>query len=51
MVMLGASWTLKLNEHVRVDLVYTSGQRQGTRDWIDLFGHLFILAPSAILMV
>ena len=24
MVMLGAAWTLKINEHVRVDLVYSS---------------------------
>ena len=37
MVMLGASWTLKVNEHVRVDLIYGSvGYRE--RDWIDLTG-------------
>jgi TRAP-type mannitol/chloroaromatic compound transport system permease small subunit len=50
MVMLGASWTLKVNEHVRVDLLYTSvGDR--TRIWIDLFGTLLFLIPFCILMI
>ena len=50
MVMLGASWTLKLNEHVRVDLVYGSvGYR--TRSWIDLIGGvLFLLPVCAVLL-
>ncbi len=44
MVMLGASWTLKMNEHVRVDLIYGSvGYR--TRSWIDLIGGLLFLVP------
>lgn len=50
MVMLGASWTLKLNEHVRVDLVYTSVSDRA-RVWIDLIGTLLFLAPFCILMV
>lgn len=50
MVMLGASWTLKLNEHVRVDLLYTSvGDR--ARVWIDLLGTLFFLMPFCVLMI
>ena len=50
MVMLGASWTLKMNEHVRVDLVYTSVSDRA-RVWIDLIGTLLFLAPFCILMV
>ena len=44
MVMLGAAWTLKINEHVRVDLVYGSVSER-TRTWIDLLGGLFFLLP------
>ncbi len=50
MVMLGASWTLKVNEHVRVDLVYTSVSDR-TRIWIDFFGCLLFLLPFCILMI
>ncbi len=50
MVMLGASWTLKVNEHVRVDLLYTSVSNR-TRIWIDLFGTLLFLIPFCILMM
>ncbi len=50
MVMLGAAWTLKINEHVRVDLVYGSVSER-TRTWIDLLGGLFFLLPICILMV
>ena len=50
MVMLGAPWTLKMNEHVRVDLVYGSvGYRK--RDWIDLIGGIFFLVPICLLMI
>lgn len=43
-VMLGASWTLKMNEHVRVDIFYGSlGDR--TRLWVDLFGLVVFLLP------
>ena len=44
-VMLGASYTLKVNEHVRVDLVY--GQLSGRgRAWVDLLGTIFFLLPA-----
>jgi len=50
MVMLGAPATLKLNEHVRVDLIYGSvGYR--TRTWIDLLGAIFFLVPICLLMI
>ncbi len=50
MVMLGGAWTLKVNEHVRVDLLYGSVSER-TRTWIDLLGGLFFLLPMCILMI
>lgn len=43
-VMLGASYTLKLNEHVRVDIVYSALSDRG-RIVVDLFGLLVFLLP------
>ncbi|MDH5484653.1 MAG: TRAP transporter small permease subunit [Gammaproteobacteria bacterium] len=42
--LIGAAYTLKYDEHVRVDIVYS---RLGTRGkaWINLLGSLFILLP------
>lgn len=50
MVMLGASWTLKVNEHVRVDLVYGSVSDRA-RVWIDLLGAIFFLMPMCVLLI
>jgi TRAP-type mannitol/chloroaromatic compound transport system permease small subunit len=50
MVMLGASWTLAMNEHVRVDLFYGWASEK-TRLWIDLLGGIFFLAPMCVLMI
>ena len=47
-VMLGASYTLKRNEHVRVDLIYARLSDRG-RIWVDLFGLSFFLMPACIL--
>ena len=47
-VMLGASYTLKRNEHVRVDLIY-SFVSDRTRIWIDLFGLILFLMPACLL--
>ena len=49
LVLLGASYTLKRNEHVRVDIVYG---RLSTRAqiWIDILGGLFFLLPAAIMI-
>ena len=48
-VMLGASYTLKRNEHVRVDIVYAnvSTRRQ---IGIDIFGSIFFLLPATLIM-
>jgi TRAP-type mannitol/chloroaromatic compound transport system permease small subunit len=44
MVMVGAPVVLKLNEHVRVDLIY--GKLKGNKPvYVDLFGLLFFLLP------
>ena len=47
-VMLGASYTLKRNEHVRVDLIYSQLSDRG-RLWVDLFGLIFFLMPACLL--
>jgi len=47
-VMLGASYTLKRNEHVRVDLIYSQLSDRG-RLWVDLFGLVFFLMPACML--
>jgi TRAP-type mannitol/chloroaromatic compound transport system permease small subunit len=48
-VMLGAAYTLKRNEHVRVDLVYGSVP-QRIRLWIDVFGIILSLLPAMLLL-
>ncbi len=47
-VMLGSAYTLKRNEHVRVDLIYSRLSDRG-RLWVDLFGFTFFLMPACIL--
>ncbi|MFM2029990.1 MAG: hypothetical protein RL517_1182 [Pseudomonadota bacterium] len=47
-VMLGASYTLKRNEHVRVDLIYSQLSDRG-RIYIDLFGLVVFLMPACLL--
>lgn len=48
--MLGAAWTMKRNEHVRVDVV-SSRLHKRTRDRIELFGLLVFFAPFVILHI
>lgn len=48
--LLAAAYTLKRNEHVRIDFVSNMLTKR-TRDWIDLFGHAFFLLPFTVLMV
>ena len=44
-VMLGAPVVLKLNEHVRVDIIY--GKISGNKPvYVDLFGLVFFLLPA-----
>ncbi|WP_426033692.1 TRAP transporter small permease subunit [Cypionkella sp. TWP1-2-1b2] len=47
--LLAAAYTLKQNEHIRIDIVYGALSRRA-QHWIDLLGHLFFLMPFAILM-
>ena len=49
LVMLGASYTLQRNEHVRVDIVYAnvSTRRQ---IGIDVFGFVLFMLPATIIM-
>jgi TRAP-type mannitol/chloroaromatic compound transport system permease small subunit len=44
-VFLGAAQTLRLNEHVRVDLVY-SAVSDRARLWIDIVGIILFLLPA-----
>jgi TRAP-type mannitol/chloroaromatic compound transport system permease small subunit len=48
--LLAAAYTLKQNEHIRIDVVYGLFSRR-VQHWIDLFGHIFFLMPFAVLMV
>ncbi len=49
-VLLGGPYTLKVNEHVRVDLVYASVSDRA-RLWIDILGGLFFLLPICLILV
>jgi TRAP-type mannitol/chloroaromatic compound transport system permease small subunit len=48
--MLAAAYTLKQNEHIRIDIVYGMFSRR-VQHWIDLLGHTFFLMPFVVLMV
>lgn len=48
--LLAAAYTLKQNEHIRIDIV-TARLSKRTRDIIDIIGHLFFLFPLCILMI
>jgi TRAP-type mannitol/chloroaromatic compound transport system permease small subunit len=47
LVFLGASYTLRMNDHVRVDLVYSSVSERA-RLWIDALGFIFFFLPVTI---
>lgn len=48
--MLAAAYTLKQNEHIRIDIVYGMFSRR-VQHWIDLLGHVLFLMPFVILMI
>ncbi|HXL49867.1 MAG TPA: TRAP transporter small permease subunit [Xanthobacteraceae bacterium] len=50
MVLLGGPYTLKLNEHVRVDLLY-SALSERARIWIDIIGALLFLLPICVILI
>ncbi|WP_422371494.1 TRAP transporter small permease subunit [Hoeflea sp.] len=47
--MLAAGYTLRKNEHVRIDVI-AGNLTKRTRDWIDLLGHFFFLLPFCFMM-
>jgi len=49
MVMFGAAYTLKRNEHVRVDLFYMTLSRRGQL-WVDILGTIFFLLPTCAIL-
>jgi TRAP-type mannitol/chloroaromatic compound transport system permease small subunit len=49
LVMFGASYTFKRNEHVRVEIFYLYLSERGQL-WLDLIGTLFFLIPSCLLL-
>jgi TRAP-type mannitol/chloroaromatic compound transport system permease small subunit len=48
--LLAAAYTLKQNEHIRIDIVYGMFSRR-VQHWIDLLGHVFFLMPFVLLMI
>ncbi|MFT4103777.1 MAG: TRAP transporter small permease subunit [Burkholderiaceae bacterium] len=49
-VLLGAAVVLKVNEHVRVDVLYGRYSSRG-KAWVDLLGLIFFLMPACALLV
>ena len=49
LVLLGASYTLKRNEHVRVDIVYSNVSTR-KQIGIDIFGGILFLLPATLIM-
>lgn len=47
--MLAAAWTLRLDGHVRMDVLYRS-LKPHARAWVDLAGSVFLLLPTAGLL-
>ncbi|MGH6768388.1 MAG: TRAP transporter small permease subunit [Xanthobacteraceae bacterium] len=50
MVLLGAPYTLKVNGHVRVDVLYSAFAPR-TRIWIDLVGGILFLLPICLILI
>ncbi len=50
MVMLGAAFVLKANEHVRVDLIYGPLSTRA-KIWVDLVGLLIFLMPATLYLL
>ena len=49
LVMFGAAYTFKRNEHVRVEIFYLFLSERGQL-WLDMIGTLFFLIPSCLLL-
>lgn len=49
-VLLGTAYVLKLNEHVRVDVLYGHYPPR-VKAWVDLLGLIFFLMPGSLLLI
>jgi len=49
LVLLGASYTLKKNEHVRVDIVYSNISTR-KQIWVDIIGGVLFMLPATIIL-
>lgn len=49
MFMLGASYTLKRNEHVRVDIIYGNLSTRA-QIWVDIIGGFLFLLPATVIL-
>ena len=49
LVLLGASYTLRRNEHVRVDIVYSNISTR-KQIWVDIFGGVLFMLPATIIL-
>jgi TRAP-type mannitol/chloroaromatic compound transport system permease small subunit len=50
MVFFGAPYVLKVNEHVRVDVIF-SALSERTRIWIDILGTILFLLPFCAVLI
>ncbi|WP_371224671.1 TRAP transporter small permease subunit [Roseovarius sp. 2305UL8-3] len=48
--MLGAGYTLLVDDHVRVDIFQAKAGDLG-KAWIDVFGHIVLLIPSMLVLL
>ena len=48
--LLSAGYTLKMDDHVRVDVFY-SGFSEKKKAWINLFGTVFFLIPFCVILI
>lgn len=48
--LLGAAYTLKHDQHVRLDILYRNKFSRKHRAWVNLFGSCFLLIPFCILI-
>lgn len=48
--MGAAAYTLRTNEHIRIDILYARWSRR-TQNWVDLIGHLLFLLPFTVVMM
>ena len=48
--LMCSPWTLLSNEHIRIDIVNNLLAKR-TRNWIDVFGHVFFLLPFCVVMI